>query len=318
MEFNKTRKLIFSRCLNRVNIAIKEREKEEKKHITHKDLHENESLISAFFSYDGTNSSLTQNNPYLLTPALIGECEELKNAIKNKKKIYSTKTSKYQYDTGLLGTLPYFESNLFYLLWGKDDEFNSYMQNLFISLIIDVLDNDSPYSETIDYSLFDDINYAFYKTIYNLKIKHNLNSTLEYFAVYDIHFMPGMTLDICLVNALLRLYRKEGVAESFKTIFSRFAETQFSYKYLENHIEKSLLPEIMDKIFSVYIPNENSLGLRVHQLIKTDMEKVIWLLSKPENSPELMLARSLVHSTSGYITELREIYEKYQEQKLST
>lgn len=312
MEFYRTRRLIFSRCLNRVNIAIKEREKEEKKHITHKDLHENESLICAFFSYNGTNSSLTQNNPYLLTPTLIGECEEFKNAVKNKKKIYSTKTSKYHYDTGLLGTLPYFENNLFYLLWGKDDEFNSYMQDLFISLIIDVLDNDSPYSETINYSLLDHADYAFYKAIYELKIKHNLESTVETFGVHDIHFMPGMTLDMCLINALIQLYRKKGVSESFKTIFSRFAETQFSYKYLENHIEKALLPELIDKLFSVYVPNENSLGLRIYQLIKNDLEKVIWIYSKPENSAELVLAKSLVHSTSGYIVELQEINEKYQ------
>ena len=317
MEFNRTRKLIFSRCLNRVNIAIKEREKAEKKHITHKDLHENESLISAFFSYNGTNNSLAQNNPYLLTPALIGECEELKNAKRNKKKIYSIKTSKYQYDTGLLGTLPYFESNLFYLLWGKDDEFNSYIPELFIALIKDVLDNDSPYSETINYSLFDHVNYAFYKTIYDLKIKHNVESTLLTFGIFDTHFIPGSTLDICLNNAILRLYRKEGVADSFKTIFSRFAETQFSYKYLENHIEKALLPELIDKLFSVYVPNEKSLGLRVHQLIKTDIEKVIWTSSTTENSDELKLAKSLVNITSRYVTELQEIEKIGQEKNIS-
>lgn len=318
MEFNRTRKLIFSRCLNRVNIAIKEREKAEKKHITHKDLHENESLISAFFSYNGTNNSLTQNNPYLLTPALIGErkreSEEFKDA-KSQKKIYSTKTLEYTYDTGLLGTLPYFENNLFYLLWGKDDEFNSYIPELFITLIKDVLDNNSPYSETINYSLFDHVNYAFYRTIYDLKIKHNVESTLLTFGIFDTHFIPGNTLDICLNNALLHLYHKEGVSDSFKTIFSRFAETQFSYKYLENHIEKALLPELMDKLFSVYIPNEKSLGLRVHQLIKTDIEKVIWLSSTPENTDELEFAKSLVNITSRYITELQKIEEIRQEKK---
>ena len=65
----------------------------------------------------------------------------------------------------------------------------------------------------------------------------------------------------------------------------------------------------MDKLFSVYIPNEKSLSLRVHQLIKTDIEKVIWLSSPPENTDELKFAKSLVNITSRYITELQKIEE---------
>lgn len=316
MKFDRTRKLIFLKCLNRVNIAIKESEKSTGKHITQKEIHTNASLISAFFSYDGTNNSLTENNPYLLTPSLIGECEELIEAKKNKEKIYSTKTSKYQYVTGLLGTLPYFEYNLFYLLWGKDDEFNSYMQELFTALIQDVLDNDLTYSETINYSLFDHVNYAFYRTIYDLKIKHNVKSTLSTFGIFDSHFVTGSTLDICLNNAIFRLYHKKDVADSFKRIFSRFAETQFSYKYLDNHIEKTLLPELINELFSVYVPKENSLGLRVHQLIKTDIEKVIRTSSTTKNSDDLKLARSLVNITSRYITELQKIDELAQEKNI--
>ena len=143
---------------------------------------------------------------------------------------------------------------------------------LLYPLIRDILDNNSPYNDIINYSLFDHINYAFYKTIYDLKIKYNVENTITTFGILETCFTPNTgALYASLNNAILHLYCKKGVADSFKMIFTRFAETQFSYKYFEKHIEKALLPELKNKLFSTYIPNEKSLGLRVHQLIKTDI-----------------------------------------------
>ena len=85
MEFSRTKKLIFTRCLNRVNKAIYEEQIKNDVRIKHKDIHENESLISAFFNYNGQKNSLSQNNPYLLTQSLIGESKELTHAKKEKK-----------------------------------------------------------------------------------------------------------------------------------------------------------------------------------------------------------------------------------------
>ena len=190
---------------------------------------------------------------------------------------------------------------------------------LLYPLIRDILDNNSPYNDIINYSLFDHINYAFYKTIYDLKIKYNVENTITTFGILETCFTPNTgALYASLNNAILHLYCKKGVADSFKMIFTRFSEKQFSYKYFEKHIEKALLPELKNKLFSTYIPNEKSLGLRVHQLIKTDIKKAIWLSSTDGKfNNKINFERSLVKITSRYITELQKLEDMYAPKNIS-
>lgn len=279
--FNKTKDFIYRNCVRRV-----ENKRLEKKLPQIALCRDDKTLVSYFF-----NCKLTSNNQYLVTKKLLDYTSD----------IIGSRT----------GAVPIFEfENIHEVLWGNDKEFEDNLSTIFSLLVFDILDSSTKDKDFLEYVLCDNIIYSKYFSFRNIKDKYNV-SLLENFAVYD-ELVNDQHMSNYLDIAIKYLYHKPAFHSKFKEIFLFFTKSHDDYTHIDDRLYKEFIPNLYE-LLDNYKPTATSLGIRVKNLIDTDIIKAIEqidaLKNNPDflNTPEAELNKQIVNASSTYICKLEDI-----------
>lgn len=233
------------------------------------------------------NNERNRNNRFLITDAVI------------QRSVENPETGKYE-SYGLIEKLEF--KNEKEILWGTDTEINNYIFDLFKLLFTIVSDKDEPYNINRELFLCDYIPYAECSTYWNILFSpHNKYLAITYGVREDAIITA---IDPARDNALIFLYRK--CKNEFHSLFDNFAtETKSFHKidkiFKENFIEKMFIP-----MLNKYTPDSSSLGLRVRDLILSDLSHCASIVYR-DTQTELDYKTKLINASSTYILALEEI-----------
>lgn len=287
-EFENTLELFFEKCALRVKEKIKE------KGIPLKEIYPtNDKLIS----HIQNNQRYPNKNRYLLTDTVISYEEN------NSKK-------------GLAPLL--FDDDIHTLLWGTDEEIIQNSPTIFSCIIKDLLELPSPKNNDTNNKNIDDIDihlilsdyapYAFNWTYYNLLTKNNVACTDYSYGVlpYNIY----RELPISYINAINFLYKK--CEKIFNEKFIDFTKKTNSYSKLDSVFKKNFITNEFIPLLKKYIPQEDSIGLRIRHLILTDISNSSRLIKQHPNQDSFTkLDRKLIHLSTQYAHDLMELQKEY-------
>ena len=275
--FKLTLTTIYANCIRRVSQKLGN-----KSQITV--CEEDPSLVSFFF-----NGKITPNNRYLIT-----------------KKLLDFHSNELGAKIGIVPTLK-FQDN-FEVLWGSKDEFDQNLFLIFYCIIKDILESnyEHPHIENrllIQNVLFDNVTFAKYYSLYQIKRAYKLSSILPYFGVNDNLISPS-SMGTYLLIALDHLFQKENFKESFSSIFYTFAKERNDYMHLDRRLEQNFLPNLF-KLIEHYKPTSDSLGLLVKSHIDNDLTRSIYLLNNTVSSNAQQIAyKELIKQSSQYLAVL--------------
>ena len=277
MKFDNTRTFVYEKCVERV-----EKRRKEKNVPMYTICPDDKSLVSHFF-----NNNPTPKNPYLVN----------KRLLKNEDD-----------DTGILPILKFDKEHE--VLWGEPTEFENNLYPIFERMIFDLMSFDSKYKSDIELVLCDHITYAKYSTIAKLKEEYHLSSTLTYFGILDI-FISDENMKIYLRNAIRNLYAKPRFSDLFMKEFLIFTHKHKDYKFFDKRLEQEFIIPSLIPLIRKYVPNSSSLGLRVKQLLETDIVKCInqfeLQAKNQEHSVEYSMNLKIIHASCDYIVQLEKI-----------
>lgn len=280
--FKNTIEFFFEKCSSRVKKKI------EQKNLALKTIYPvDEKLIS----HIQNNKRYPNKNRYLLTDTVIPNDEEI-NA--NNIKI------------GLAPML--FNNDIQALLWGTNEEIIQNLPDIFNCIIKDLLETFQKYNINIHLILSDYAPYAFNWTYHNLLTKNNVTDTDYSYGV--IPKKISSNLPVSQKIAIYFLYKK--CEEKFKENFFIFAQNTTSYSKIDKVFEKTFIIKKFIPLLKEYIPQEDSIGLRVQHLIMTDISKSSNLIAQHSNQNSFTeLNRKLVGLSSQYAHELIKLQEEY-------
>lgn len=283
INFDKTRNYVYKKCVERVKKRLEEHKLPQ---ITI--CPADKSLVSDFF-----NIKCTANNPYLIN-----------------KRLIESDTEK----SGKTGVIPHLKfKDAFEVLWGDEKEFNQNLLPLFTCIMTDLVSTNFEYSDIIETILCDHIMYSEYSTLLHIKGKYNI-SLLKYYGVLD-SAVSAENMERYLLASLNLLYSKENFKELFSESFYTFAYKYKDYKNFDERLEKKYIIPTFIPLLKKYMPDYNSLGLRVKKLIEDDLlymiEQIDLYSPNYESSKEFQMRRQIVNASSSYIMALEEIATQY-------
>lgn len=273
MNIDKLLNFFYTRASQRIKEKIRE------SGLKYGDIYPNDTKLISWI----VNNRLTKNNRFLITDRVVEfyEC------------------------SGAYGLLPKLNfKDKIEIFWGTEEEINSYIYDLFILLWEEVSNDTTTYGIDNDLFLCDYIPYAKYKSFWNILFsKENKYPALAY-GIYEDDVVEK--IDNAEEQALIFLYKK--CQQDFLSNFKQFAKETSSFHkinkvFKENFIEKSFVP-LLEK----HTPNSSSLGLRVRDLIYSDLSHTAPLIYEKKDTDNLYLKR-LINASSSYILELEKIQE---------
>lgn len=244
-EFTLLKAYIYQKCVNRVE---QRRLSENKPKPQISLCVDDKSLVSNFF-----NCKLGHNNKYLITKRLLNYKNE---------------------ETGTLsGAVPVFKfKNEHEVLWGNDEEFRENLYDIYVLLFTDILNSKSEYNELIKDVLCDNIIFAKYSSLFDIKYIYDV-SLLTTFAVPD-DMVSAYNMNIYLKIALKHLYERPNFQNKFQKLFYEYTQKYNDYTNIDKRLMKDFIPHL-SHLLENYLPESDSLGLRVKTLIKQDVIKII-------------------------------------------
>ena len=289
LHFKKTIFFFYSACIKRVNDSRLEKKLKQIEVCNTED----RALVSNFF-----NGNCTKNNPYLISKKLMGYNKDWKSFATGEDGEY----------IGILHKLNF--NSVKEILWGTDEEIENYLQTLYLLIMEELPKNCPEYYLDWEYVLFDYVPYSKYKTLYDIKNDLKI-SLLDTYGINDEEVCEAKIF-IHQINAMIMLLEKEKFKSDFKEIFIDFAIKQKSFTHIDKKFEEDFIIPKFIPLLKKYKPkHENSLGLRVRDLLNNDLRCVPELISlKHSEKPHDDINRMLNSATSRYITELEKIYEK--------
>lgn len=273
--FENTIELFFEACALRIREKIKE---------TNKSLNKIYSNDQKLISHIQNNKRYQNKNRYLLTDTVIG----------------------LNQTEGLAPVL--FNNDIHTLLWGTDEEIIQNLPTIFHCIIKDLLERHPKNNIDIHFILSDYAPYSFNLTYYNIFKKNNV-------AVSDYSYgvIPSKIyseLPISRREAIGFLYKK--CEEAFKDIFFEFTKRTESYLKIDKIFEKNFIDSDFIPLLKKYIPQEDSIGLRIQHLILADISKSSKLITQCSNqNPFSELDRKLVGLSSKYAYDLMNLQKEY-------
>lgn len=278
-EFSLLKNYIYSNCVDRVeNRRLSEDPVQPQYALCPND----KPLVSNFF-----NKKLGKNNKYLVTKKLLS--------------MYSDNTEE------LTGAVPVFGfTDEHEVLWGDDEEFLDNLYDIYIRLFIDLLNSNSVHNALIKMVLCDNIIFAKYSTLYDIKHKYKI-SLLDTFAVRD-EMVSKENMNTYLKIALKHLYERPKFKDYFYEKFYKYTFLYKDFTNIDDRLMKHFVPDLV-KLLESYTPQPQSLGLRVQTLISYDLIKVLDQLDETCNlsSKEYELNKKIIHASSLYISSLEDI-----------
>lgn len=203
------------------------------------------------------------------------------------------------------------------MLWGTKKEKKDFIPLIFICLITDFLNMENDFSKEIKEILVDFIPYAKNQTFFEMFITQEIEMPL--LPNQELYKIPayfyGIKADVIYEeHSLIRfeaieyLYSKCG--QKFEKIFNEFIEKRSNLKNLNRDLSDFSLNSFR-KILNGYKPNENSLGLRVRNLLisdwKAQAEFIFPEIEKTSSKDTDDVRKYLVECSLQYIQNLENI-----------
>lgn len=125
--------------------------------------------------------------------------------------------------------------------------------------------------------------------------------------IHNIKIEMLSTIDAIFSNAVYFLFKKCHI--QFEEVYMHITNTHDSFKRWNFRFEEWIKYELMP-ILLMYIPDENSFGMRILKMIEADLSKIPLL--KFTNEPdEIEAVKRILSATESYITSLEQIQSIY-------
>lgn len=231
----------------------------------------------------------TKNNPYLICDAV------LENRYKAED------TGRYIL-CGLLNVKELHFSSKKEILWGTDEEIDSYIFDLFKRLWEEVSIDNSPYDIDRELLLFDYVPYAKYSSYWKILLSENNQYPAISYGIYEDTVIKN--IDSAREEAFLFLYQK--CQTEFLKLFKDFTNSTLSFHKIDKVFKNIFIEKTFIPMLKRYTPNSSSLGLRVRELIFADLSHSAELIHN-KMTDNRAYKKSLIKASSGYIIELENI-----------
>lgn len=224
------------------------------------------------------NNKRGKNNPYLLTPKVFGNEHEglLSLSFHSKKEI----------------------------IWGSEEEIDSYLYELFVYLITSLLRDENRRFNDL---LYDYVPYAKYATLFEVLVPMNPKAARIYPA-----FFYGVREDDVFNN--LEKAEEKAVKFLYQNCYFDFRRVFLDYTCKADNcreIVNTFKVEFINKRFipmlEMHRPDEHSLGLRVRNLILADLSTVPELIEPNSKLINREAQKKLINASSTYIVRLEEV-----------
>lgn len=146
-------------------------------------------------------------------------------------------------------------------------------------------------------------------TLYDLKGNLHISLT-DIYGVYD-EDISKIKIAIHQINAITFFFRNQSFRNDFKEAVIKFADEHKSFTRIDEKFKKNFIIKRFIPLLRKYKPtHENSLGLRVKDLLNNDLRSVPELLSSEySEKTQDKIKRMKNLATSKYINELEKIHE---------
>lgn len=232
------------------------------------------------------NNKRTPNNPFLICDAVI-------------ENYYQDDETGTSIACGLLHTPELKFHSIKEILWGTEKEISSYLPELFILLWEEVSASPKYQIDTESY-LCDFVPYAKDSGYWDVFLSPTNIYPALFYGIREDTIIGD--IDLARENAIIFLYNK--CKDDFKTLFEKFTEEQKSFHMFKNIVKKDLLENLFIKMLKKYEPDSSSLGLRVRDLIKSDLSHCAEQVVSTEKDP---FYTALIHASQAYILALEKI-----------
>lgn len=259
----------------------------EKSKLPHQKIHMRDSKQISWI----INNKRTKNNRFLITDAIIDNCDSFGNP------------------DGLLHKLSF--KNRKEILWGADKEIESYLPELFKLLWDEIVSEDSFYNIDKELFLCDYIPYAKYRTFGNIIFSQDNAYPAIMYGIYEDDIIEKN--DYVEKDAFIYLYNR--CKHDFSNIFFEFANERDSFHKINHYFQKSFIEKLFIPMLVRYKPNGNSLGLRTKSLIESDLSHCASLVCKDNNESNNYLSK-LINASSIYIMALDEVQKTKYHQRV--
>ncbi len=270
MEFNFTKDLLYKNCASR--IAIRQKEKK----------------IS--------NRKLYPQNPKIIGQILKCQTDQRRNRYLLQNAVLHAINKELNFDG--------YEN----ILWGNAEERTYYIPVIFQHIIYDLLSPSSKYKNSVDTILCRYVPYARYSAYYHLLYTPRPALTdYDLSIIYEVDkFDIQNDIDQMIDEAIADLYIN--CSNGFQSLFFAFIEeNKDSFKCIDRKLETWVNDKLL-VFLQKYIPSENSLGIRIRNIINSDYLYIPQLMSFAEcNNPDTESLKQLVIATDKYIQELEQI-----------
>ena len=167
-------------------------------------------------------------------------------------------------------------------------------------IISDLIANQSELDFSIEEILCDYVPYAKNKTYWNLLFSSENTFPAVYYCISEDTVIENIEAD--RQNALNYLYRK--CAAQFFTALYEFTAKIDSFTKIDKVLEKDFVCKSFIPMLKKHIPNENSLGIRVKNIILADLSHAPRLINSSEDEAKASYYRKLINVSSDYIIKL--------------
>lgn len=247
------------------------------------------------------NNNCARNNPYLINESALSTS------------YIDIETKKYV-SCGLIPKLNFNSAKE--VLWGTDEEINSYIQDLFLLLWEEVCEKNEQFDSEL--YLCDFIPYAKYRAYWNILFDSDtINDSRFSFAEYRDKMLnfPALffgiredtvikNIDSAKNNALNYLYCR--CKDTFLSEFINYTNSKSSFHCLNKSLENDLINEKFIPTLEKFKPDASSLGIRVKNLILEDLSYSASLIfNQQDHNPKYLPL--LINASSDYILKLEKI-----------
>ena len=191
------------------------------------------------------------------------------------------------------------------VLWGNNNEIEDNLFDIF-KLLFEMCEN-SRKKDKIDteYILCDYVKYAkYYSYFHLLTTKNEILIPFVYYGIKEDDVMNN--IETSKEEAILFLFKK--LKDDFLIIYKNFIKDNNSFHYIWKEILNNLYGDKFINLLKKYSPKEESLGLRVRNIILSDFKNIPSQIKNYYIKGELNTnLQALNYASSQYILALEEI-----------
>lgn len=288
MEFTNAKTYIYKKTADRIRFKIKELGK------SHFDIYPgDEKIISRILNC----KIYKRKNPYLIQDAVLDSYHKTRDEDGNE--IYE--------HVGIVPILGYEDKKS--VLWGTHSDISEYLPELFRALIYDLIENPSDFPFSIEDILCDHVKYSKYHAYKHLLFDSGNKVPAFFYGIFENEVNENF--NIARDSAIDFLFLKPGLKAAFFTAFTNFisSEEADSFSCLDKKIHELLLDPKFILTLEKYRLREDSLGLRVRNIVLGDLSQMKALVFIPQVYNTI--CERLIATSSEYINKLEEYQNEH-------